>query len=547
MKKILSLMLALALTVGMFTACKGDNGGDGGAEAMYPGTPGNDSITIDLETEPPEMCTITTTDTSSMNVIRQCIVNLVTLDQNDDVAPGVAESWEYDEETLTYTFHLREMNWSNGTPVTAYDFEFAWTSLLTPAFASDYAYFGYIIKNGEAFYKGEVDASELGIEVVDEYTLKLTLEQPTAYALTMLAFPSFAPVNEEFYMQYEDAYATDADKMLTNGPYNITTWDHEVQIVLEKNEDFYDAANVAKIQKVVFVMYTDRNTALNEFRTNGLDMTRVDGTQATELNEEGWTVNTYDNGAVWYILYNMNRPGTQNVKIRQAMTMAVDTTGLVTNVRKDSSTPATSFTPPAVGVAGLENVKFNDMVGDVLSYDPEAAKALFEEGLAEEGLTVETFKPTIICSDANTTQRDVTYIQEQWRTNLGLEVTVAAMPFKSRIEAMSSHDFDLVFAGWSPDYNDPNTYLDMFVTGGGNNHPEYSSEEYDALIKAAATETDPEARAQLLVDAEKVLLADMPMGPLFYDARDYITSGKVKGIHRSAFQDLNLWWAYIEE
>ena len=540
MKKILALVLAMALAASTFVAC-----GGGDAAVNYPGTAGTDSITVDLGTEPPDMCTITTTDNTSMNVIRQCIENLVTLDNNDEVAPGVAESWEYDEETLTYTFHLREMNWSNGEALTAKDFEFAWKALLDPSFASDYAYFGFIIKNGEAVYNGEMDASELGIEVVDDHTLKLTLEQPTAYALSMLAFPSFAPVHQATYEQFGDTYGTDADKIITNGPYKITSWVHESELVIEKNEEYYDAANIA-IPKVIFKMITDRNTAMNEFKAGNLDMMLVNGEQAAMIKEEGWPVTSYDTGAVWYFEFNTKEPGMNNAKVRQALTMGVDVQSFITNVVKNNSTVATSFTPGAVGIAGVEGTKFKDMVGEVVSRDMEAAKKLLEEGLAEEGLTLETFKPVMICDDTDTAQRNCAYYQEQWKQNLGVTVQITPMPFKSRLEAMSNHQFSVVLAGWSPDYNDPNTYLDMFLTGGGNNHGEYSSEVFDKAIKDAAAETDYEARAELLKTAEIQLMTDMPIGPLYWDVRDYICSAKLQGVHRSTFQDTNLKWASIK-
>lgn len=540
MKKILALVLAMALAASTFVAC-GDNGTTASA---YPGTAGTDSVTIDLGTEPPDLCTITTTDSTSMNVLRQCMENLVTLNNKDEVAPGVAESWDYDEATLTYTFHLRDMTWSNGEAVTANDFAFAWKSLLDPKFASDYAYFGFIIKNGEAVYNGEKDASTLGIKVVDDKTIQLTLERPTAYALSMLAFPSFAPMNQATYEKYGDTYGTDADKIITNGAYKIASWTHESELVLEKNENYYDADKIA-IPKVVFKMFTDRNTAMNEFKAGNLDMMLVNGDQSKMMKDEGWTVTGYDTGAVWYFEFNTKEAGIKNAKIRKALTMGVDVQSFITNIRKNNSTVATSFTPGAVGIAGLDNVKFKDMVGVQITRDFTEAKKLLEEGLAEEGLTLDTFKPVMICDDTDTAQTNCAYFQEQWKTNLGVNVQITPMPFKSRLAAMSSHQFSIVLAGWSPDYNDPNTYLDMFVTGGGNNHGEYSSAAYDKDISDAANETDYTARAELLKAAELQLLEDMPVGPLYWDVRDYICSAKLQGVYRSTFQDLNLRWASI--
>lgn len=540
-------MLALALTVGMLTACTGGNG-NGGAEALYPGTPDADMITIDIQQEPPQMFSVLTTDSTSGNVLRATMENLVMLDQNNNVIPGMAETWEFDEETLTYTFHLREAYWSNGTQVTANDFVFAWRLLVDPATAAKYAEFGYMFKNGQAINEGNMAPEELGVRAIDDLTLEVELEAFRPYALAQLTFYSYLPVNEEFYLTTlgDDGtifYGTDADKMIFNGPYVMTSWTHEADMMLEKNEQYYDFDAIA-IPKVKIVMLNDSNTRMNAFEAGELDMILLTAEQKQQKEAEGYPVISYSTGAVWYFEFNTRLEGLDNPKIRRALTMGVDAQAFIDNIKMNGSTVATSFTPPT-GVAGLENVNFPDEVGTLIDRDFVAAKALLEEGLAEEGLTLETFKPSIICDDTDQAQKYAAFFQNQWEVNLGLEVTVNAMPFKSRIDAMQNANFDIVLAGWAPDYNDPNTFLDLFVTGNGNNHTGYSNPEYDALIAAAAAETDPEARMQILIDAEVLLMEDMPIGPIYFDARDWVCSGKVAGIHRGVFQDINLRWAYL--
>ena len=546
MKKILALLMAMAFIVGTFAACTPSST----TGAAYPGTPDADMITINLGSEPPQMNSILTTDQASGNVLRQIMVGLVSYDQENNTVPGIAESWEYDEDTLTYTFYLREdAVWTNGTPVTAHDFVFAWTTLVTPETASNYAEMGYIFRNGEAIHGGTMSPDALAVEAVDDYTLVFTLEKYVPYVLDQLVFYSYYPVNEEFYNTTVQAdgtvlYATDADMILTNGPFVMTEWAHEDYIMLEKSETYYNA-DAIMLQKAKLLMLTDANTALNMFSAGELDMYLVSNADHLDrFREEEYPIQSYNTGAVWYFMYNNDVPGFNNVKVRQALTIGVDVETFVTNVRRNGASPATGFTPP-VGVAGLDNVDFRTEAGVLIERDFEAARALLEEGLAEEGIAIEDFTFSIICDDTTTSQTYAAYWQEQWRVNLGVEVTINAMPFASRIDNMNAQTYDVVLAGWAPDYNDPNTFLYMWTTGNGNNRTGYANPEYDALIVAAATETDPEARLAILIEAENIITRDVPIGPLYFDARDWVCSEKVDGIVRRSLQDLNLQWAYI--
>ncbi len=502
------------------------------------------NISINLGSEPPEMLSILTTDTTSGTVLRHVVENLVMLDENDRVIPGVAESWEFDESTLTYTFKLRENSkWSTGQPVTANDFVYAWRTLVTPETAAEYSYFGYVFKNGEAIANGEMAPTELGVKAVDDYTLEITLERPTSYALGMFAFYVFAPVNEEAHAQLGDTYGKDAATLPTNGPFNMAEWTHESNIVLTKNPDYWNADKV-NLDQITMTMIKDSNAALNEFRTGGAQMIGLTGDQALQLKDEGFDLSTYDDGSAWYFEYNTTEPGLNNPKIRQALTLAVDAELFVSGVVKNNSIIADAFTPPCIN--GVEG-PFSEAVGQLIKRGDYAyAKELFEEGLAEEGL--ETLELSYITDDSDTAALHGAFFQEQWKTNLGLDVKVETMPFKSRLDRMTTKDFSIVMAGWGPDYNDPMTFLDVFVSGGGNNHTSYANPEYDALIKQAAEEIDPAKREEVLIQAEQILIRDMPIGPIYNRSRDYVTAPGLTGVIRTAFQDINLVYAdYVAE
>jgi oligopeptide transport system substrate-binding protein len=533
MKKLLAVMLVLAMTVSLFTACGTKSGSNRNA---YPGTAEENAITVNIASEPPQLFTVTTTDTTSFTVIRHVIENLVELDANDKVVPGVATDWTVSEDGLNYTFNLRkDMKWTNGEPVTAHDFVFAWKSLLTPSFAADYAYFGYIFKNGLEFNEGTATEADLGFKATDDYTLDITLAYPAPYFLSTLAFGVFAPLNEKAYNEYGDAYGTDADKMVYNGPFKIASWEHENKLVLEKNPEFYDAAKI-NLDKITMVMINDSNAAMNSFKAGEVDIIGVNGEQAAMMKAENFPVFTYDDGSCFYLEYNTLDPQLSNANLRKALTYGIDKKAFVDSIVKNSSKPAVSFTAPALN--GLSK-KFNEEVGDLVpTLDIDKAKEYLEKAKAELG--TDTIKLTMICDDGDVAIKNAAFVQEQLKKNLDITIDVQSMPFKSRLERMSNKDFSLVFAGWGPDYNDPMTFLDMFETGNGNNHTSYSSPAYDELLDKVRNELDPKTRFGYLMDLEKMLMNDLPIGPIYWRSRDYVLSGKIdSGVIRTAFQDMN--------
>lgn len=534
-KKLISVITIMSMAVMILSACAKNNTSDGNKHA-YPGTPEEGSITVNISTEPPEMFSVTMTDSTSFTVLRHIVENLVTLDENDNVVPGVAKDWTISDDELTYTFNLREdMKWSNGEPVTAHDFVFAWTSLLTPSFASDYAYFGYVFKNGKAYNEGKVGAEELGFKAISDYQLEVTLENPTAYFLDTLAFGVFAPVNEKAYNQYGSAYGTDADKMVYNGPFKMTSWEHESKIVLEKNPDYFDADKI-ELEKIIMVMINDSNAALNSFKVGEVDVVGLTGEQVQLMKNENYPINTYSDGSTFYLEYNLENHYLSNKNLRKAITYAIDKQAFIDSIVKNDSKVAVSFTSPAIN--GQEDKFYNEVGELVPAYDLDLAKDYYNKALEE--LKVDNISLSLIIDDSDSAVKNGAFIQEQLRVNLGLEVKIEPMPFKSRLSRMSNKDFEMVFSGWGPDYNDPLTFLDMFETGNGNNHGNYSNTEYDELLDKVRSELDTKTRFGYLTQLEEILMEELPIGPIYWRAKDYVTSGKIEsGVIRSAFQDMN--------
>ena len=315
-KKMIASMLVVAMTTTMLAGC-------GAKDNKTPADTNDKQTQQEAATgsEPPNLFSIKSTDVTSGYIIRHVIETLVQLDENDQVVPGVAKDWKVSDDGLVYNFELHDdMKWTNGEPVTAHDFVFAWTSLLSPEFASEYAYFGYVFKNGLAFSKGEVGVEEVGFKALSDYELEVTLENPTPYFLGSLAYKSFAPLNEKAYNEFGDAYGTDADKMVYNGPFIISSWEHENKVVLEKNPDYYDADNV-QLEKINMVMINDANASMNAFKAGELDMTNLNGDQVQMMEAENYPIYNYDDASNFYLEFNLEDKYLANKNLRKAITI----------------------------------------------------------------------------------------------------------------------------------------------------------------------------------------------------------------------------------
>lgn len=576
LKKVLALVLSAALVVSAFAGCGGKSSssttstesiaasessaestestasGDstpaasGDATAIFTPKTVDAAKTISLNAgmEPTGLNTLTSTYAIEFSLFKHMYENLVTLDDDDNTVPGAAESWDYDEDTLTYTFHLRKDGvWTNGDPVTAKDFEFAWSQALNPDVASDYAYFLYFIKNAEKYFNGEVAWDEVGVKVVDDYTLEVTMEQPTPYALFLFSFGTLAPINQRFYEAVgADLYSTEAQYFCTNGPFALTEWSHNDKIVMQKNDAWHGAADV-EVEEIDWKIITDANAALSSFLAGDLDMVGLGtGELIKQAEAAGATIQSYTDGTSFYIYFNNNDQYLSNVNLRRALFNAIDEQKEIDTVWQNDNEPMTSFTAP--GVSATDGTSFAGKVGELYapSRDQEKAKEYLATALSELGCTVDELSAhlSIDCGDSATSIAEASFYQEQWRQVLGIEVTVNSMITKQGSQNRKTGNYVMSITGWGLDYNDPNTFLDLWVTDGGNNQTGFSNERYDELIDLAAKETDLEKRESYFIECEQIIADQLPIGPAFWRAPSYACSDKIKGgMHRSTFQDIN--------
>ncbi|MDL2215483.1 peptide ABC transporter substrate-binding protein [Ruminococcaceae bacterium OttesenSCG-928-N02] len=521
MKKIVALMMAMMMATVCFTAC-GEGGTSNGGAA--------NSVVYNLIYEPQDLNTATTADGASFTVMHYMVEGLLRRDENANPIPGIAESWEYDEENITYTFHLRtDAYWENGEPVTAHDFVFAWRQLCKPGSTSNSANQGYIIKNAVAYNNDEVGEEEFGVHAIDDYTLEVQLENPCGYALFQFTSTYFAPINQAFYESCGDNYATDKEYLMANGPFVMSEWVHEDRIIMVANPDYYEAGRIA-VEEITFVMIGDTNAALNSFLAGEIDvLPQLSAEQVTQLQENGREVGHYNNNAARFIIFNMQNEYFANENIRRAFSTAIDRATLTNVVLGDGSEAAYSYCPGVFrGVSG----SFIEEAGAPFFTDnPGEAAAYLEAGLAEIGKTREDMQAaglSIVLDENSIYQKVVAYLLEQWKTELGIEIVASVMPKKSRIEKVyTNHDFDLAYGTWGPDYNDPNTNLETFVSTGALNGGQFASARYDECIAAAASEANLEQRMEYLIECEQILMNEVVVAPMYFECANYIVSDRV--------------------
>ena len=543
-RKILAMVMALALLCATFAACGDTSGtsssagtsstasdsGDSSAAEEGETATGGSGGTLNMRNtmEPTSLNTLLATYAYDFTPINAMIECLYRDDENDVPQPAGAETVDISDDKLVYTFHLREdATWSNGDPVVATDYEFAWQQALNPEVASDYAYMLYFIHNAEPYFNGEVEWSEVGVKVIDDYTLEVTLDNPLPYATDLFAFPTLAPINQKFYEEVgADKYATDAEYFCCNGMYELTEWSHNSEIVFEKREDYWNAAEVGP-DKIVYKIITDSQAGLNSYLSREIDYTDLDSGEVVQQAEAaGFEVGVKPARSSYYLIVNTEDEFMSNQNLRLALAYSIDKQALVDTVYQNDNQPMTSFTPPAI--MGANDSSFQEALvaerGEMYpgSGDLEKAQEYLQAALEELGCTAAELNLSIDCADDSLRRNCATFLQEQWRQNLGLEnITVNSMQTKQVSANRQSGDYCMSLGGWSPDYNDAINFLDLWVTDGGNNDSFWSNEEYDNLIAQATAEADEEVRQQYLFDAEEILAAEMPVIPLYWQCQNY--------------------------
>ncbi|WP_077298009.1 peptide ABC transporter substrate-binding protein [Virgibacillus pantothenticus] len=450
-------------------------------------------------------------DNVSWNALNNLLEGLTRLGEDHTPQPAVAEEWEVSEDGTTYTFHLREdANWSNGDPVVAEDFIYAWERLLNPETGSSAGFLGYFIKGGEAFNSGEGSADDLGITAVDEKTLKVELENPTGFFLHVLTNPAFFPVNHKVAEENPE-WHVEAESFVANGPFKLESWEHDNEMMFTKNEEYWDVDNV-RLDGVHWVMVNDINTEYQMFERGELDSAEI----PAELSEQvidGDNVQIVDQGGLEFYRFNVTEEPFQNANIRKAFALAVDQENIAEYVVKNKVKPAHGFVSP--GFTNPSGEDFRDVNGEIVSFDPEEAKKLLEEGMQEEGYE-ELPKVTLSYNTENVNKDVAETIQGMLSENIGVDVELENTEWNVFLEDQKALKHQLSRSSFLYDYADPVNFLESFITGSYMNRTGWSNETYDELIVNAKSEADEAKRWEYMYEAEKMLAEEMPLFPIRY-------------------------------
>ncbi|MBN2686353.1 MAG: peptide ABC transporter substrate-binding protein [Pontiellaceae bacterium] len=457
--------------------------------------------------------------------------------------PGTAESWEISEDGKTYTFHIRQnAKWSNGDPVTARDFVFSYQRALSPALANPYAYMLFCLENAEAFNKGEItDFSKVGAKAIDDKTLELKLENPVPYLLRLLKHHSWFPVHESTILAYgkldqRDTKWTRPGNLVGNGPFMLTEWKQNSKLVVVKNPHYWDAQTV-RLKEIHFYPIEDINSEEYAFRTGQLHITietppeRIKHYKenAPELIHLDPWLGTY------YYEINTQQPPFNDVRVRRALALALDRDKIVKNVLKAGEPAALSLTPPGTG---------GYTPRAQIEYNVEEARRLLAEAGYPNGKGFP--KVELLYNTHKGHMRIAEVVQQIWKENLNIDISLLNMEWKTYLAQKKAHKYSIARAAWVGDYEDPSTFLDMFITGGGNNDAAWSNMEYDRLIKEAATEMDQDKRYELYQQAEQILIEEVPVIPIYFYRSKQLVTKSVKNWEPSLLDRHPYKYLYLE-
>lgn len=478
--------------------------------------------------------------------------------------PGVAEKWDISEDLTTYTFHLRKNAvWSDGKAVTAKDFEYAWKRALDPTTASPYAYIMYYVKGGEelnsfALKEGATEdekkkekeeikklADQVGVKALDDYILQVTLIAPTPFFLELCAFQTYLPIRQDTVEKNGDKWTQTPETYLTNGPYVLKEWKHNDEIVVTKSDSYWDKGR-AKIKEIHFKLMDDDKAALSATEAGEIDINyaHMPNEEIPRLLKEG-KAKIYPDMACYFYDFNTKKPPFDNPKVRKAITLAIDRTYIVEKVTMANQKPAVGFVPYGLPDP-VAKKEFREVSGDYLpkTANIEEAKKLLAEAGYPDGKGLPEIEFIYNTSEGH--KKIAEAIQEQLKQNLGITIKLTNMEWAVFVEERNKRNFSFCRDGWGADHSDPLTFLDLWTSKSGNNNTEWKNAEYDALIKTAQTTSDSKARFDAMYKAEKLLMEEMPILPLYFYTKTIMEPANLKGHFKSAMGIYYLDEAYFE-
>ncbi len=479
------------------------------------------------------------------NEIQHAIQEGLVRNTGGEITPGIAESWDVSDDGLTYTFHLRDAQWSDGQPVKAQDFVYGLQRLMDPDTASEYAFIGEVIKNGAAVESGDMKPEELGVEAPDDKTVVITLENPTSYFLSLIgASAQFVPVRQDIVEEYGTDYAATADKNVYCGPFVLSSTDN-MTYVFEKNPTYWDVDSI-KLDRCELSVVTDDNTALALYESGDLDYVKIPTDQVT--NYEGQD-QSYMNGNEDYLYINeqSDNPLLSDQNFRLALNYGLDRNSYIQLATNNVYTATNTLVMPLV--SGVEKTYGEEYTLDSYPLDGDKDKALdyLQKAMDDQGIAnASDITITLTTTDQESSKKIAEVVQELWQDTLGINVEVKQVTYANIYgEVLPNGDYEIAYAGWGPDYSDPYTYLDLFRGDNPYNYSKYQNDKVDELLKASQTETDAKTRMDELNQAEQLILDDGAFVPLQLRQQHYLLNSKVTGVV-FYFCSVNIDWVYAD-
>ncbi|MBO0440344.1 peptide ABC transporter substrate-binding protein [Candidatus Enterococcus ikei] len=553
-KNITKLISVMMLSTLVLAACGGGKTGSTDSSTDSKKASGEQLFKLVVQQEMPSADLSVATNTISFSALNNVYEGLYRLDDKSKPQPaGAVELAKKSDDGLTYTFKLREdAKWSNGDPVLASDYVYGWQRTADPKTAAEYAYMFELVKNGADVSAGKKGLDELGIKAIGDHELEVTLEQETPYFDYLLAFPSFFPQNKKIVEEKGKDYATTSDASVYNGPFTLTDFDGpgtDTEWSYTKNEQYWDK-DAVQLDKIEVKVVKEAPTSLNLFQDGQADDVILSGELAKQMADDPELVIEKD-ARTSYLEFNQRdeKSPYHNANLRKAISYSIDRDALVDRILGDGSVASTGLVPAGMSFSPEGNKDFADENKNVLTHDTKKAKEYWEK--AKKELGIDSFKLDIVGDDTDSTKKVLEYIQGAVKETLdGVDVTVTNVPFTVRLDRGKNGDFEVIMGGWGADYADPSSFTDLFLTGGSYNRGRYSNEKYDQLVKDSGSKnaSDPEKRWTDMVDAEKLLMDDMGVAPVYQKAEAHMRSSKVKGVvAHGAGARYDYKWTYISE
>ncbi len=542
-KRVLACLLAAVMTAGLLAGCGGDEKSGGGGSSEQVLNISTNSVVVGLN----PLVNTTAPDNNAHNMIYDPLVrDRSAKDNTDEIVPAAAESWDVSEDGLTYTFHMNpDAKWSDGSKVTANDFEFTFKQMADPNTAATNAWLfdGVIVNFSEALYNNGKTPDEIGVKALDEETLEIQLVHPASYFLQLVAGSAY-PVNQAKYEEYGSEYGTAPDKTVYNGPLKVTSWNQNTEMVLEKNDQYWGQEDM-QLDKVNYKVIQESSTAVQAFINGELDVVSTSDTNwGKTITAAGDSQEmTVPSSAPDFFMFNLKNEYLSNTKIRQALSIAFDRQEMVDTLRDGMSVPIYSMMPDTMKVGDKTYTELVDGKNYFVTQMQEEytdPKALLQEGLAELGKSTDPSQMTIRYASRGTTELSKKigeWMKQVWEEKLGINVQIDMMEWNIMWDKIDAGDYDIACGGWGPYYNEPSALLQLFepVNGyfnadktGWNNE---DSQKFTELLNQAKDVVDDKEKAEIYLQAEQLVVGNALIAPMYLEASPTYVKNHVKNYY----------------